>query len=219
MSHWMPSLKVAYDPVPLARWGALFQVLLLERPHVRLEWLPVAFPLRDRPLLNGADVGLFLQPPDEPDLRSLTVGASRMVVMMAVGHRLARHHELRVADVLDEPFPDDGAGVHVGWRSFWTLDAYRGGPPPTSRAPVTNVEQGLGAVAAGSAIATFAEMLADGLPHPGVISLPLIDGPTVTLRLVWRDGEVHREVRALIDIARDMFGREPADLDDLGCPF
>ena len=200
----MLPLKVAYEPIPLARWGALFHVLVLERPDVRLEWLPATFPRRDRPLLDGADVGLFLEPPDEPDLHSIPLGVSRMVVLMSVGHRLARNHELRVADVLDEPFPD-GAELHPEWRAFWTLDAYRGRPAPAPPIDVTTAEQGLEAVAAGSAIATFPEMLADGLPHPGIISLPLVDGPAVTLRLIWRAGESHLGVLALIDIARDMF--------------
>jgi DNA-binding transcriptional LysR family regulator len=129
-----------------------------------------------------------------------------MVVVMATGHRLAGRHELRIADVLDEPFPD-GVNLHPGWRAFWTLDAQRGGTPPPSRAEVADAEQGLELVAAGEAIATFAESLVDGLPHPGVISLPLIDGPAVTMRLVWRAGETNGGVHALIDIARAMFGR------------
>jgi DNA-binding transcriptional LysR family regulator len=202
-------LKVAFEQLPVARWGSLFHVLVLERPDIRLEWLSVPFPTRDRSPLQGADVGLFTEPADDPELRTLTIGVSRMVVMMAAGHRLARHHhELRTADVLAEPFPD-GADLHPGWRAFWTLDAYRGAPPPTS-SPVTNVEQGLDLVAAGGAIATFPESLADGLPHPGVIAVPLVDGPAITTRLVWRAGEQNPAVHTLVDLARDMFGGDGA---------
>jgi DNA-binding transcriptional LysR family regulator len=211
----MLRLRVAFDPVPVARWGALFHVLLLERPELRLEWLPARFPQRDRSTLDGADVGLFLEPPREPDLHTLTIGTSRMVVLMAAGHRLARHHELRLADVLGEPFPD-GPDMHPAWRAFWTLDAHRGGPPPPSRVEVSTVEQALELVASGRAIATFAESLADGLPHPGVISLPLVHGPTITVRLVWRENEPNGAVHTLIDIARDMFGGAPAARSDAG---
>jgi DNA-binding transcriptional LysR family regulator len=138
----MPALKVAFDPLPVARWSALF-------------------------------------------------------------HVLARHHELRVAEVLDEPFPD-GRELHPAWKAFWTLDAQRGGAPP-SHADVADAEQGIELVAAGRAISTFPEELADGLPHPGLISLPLVDGPAVTTRLVWRADETNDAVHVLVDIARAMY--------------
>jgi DNA-binding transcriptional LysR family regulator len=200
----MPALKVAFDPLPVARWGALFHVLTLERPDVSLEWVPAGFPRCDRSLLDAADVGLFLEPQPEPGLHSLAIGVSRMVVVMAVGHRLARHHELRVAEVLDEPFPD-GRELHPAWKAFWTLDAQRGGAPPPSHAEVADPKQAIDIVASGRAIATFPEALADGLPHPGVISLPLVDGPPVTTRLVWRADETNGAVHALVDIARAMY--------------
>jgi DNA-binding transcriptional LysR family regulator len=200
----MPALKVAFDPLPVARWGALFHVLTLERPDVSLEWVTAAFPRSDRSLLDAADVGLFLEPQPEPGLHSLVVGVSRMVVVMAVGHRLARHHELRVAEVLDEPFPDGGE-LDPAWKAFWTLDAQRGGAPPPSHAEVADREQVIALVAGGRAICTFPETLADGLPHPGLISLPLVDGPLVTTRLVWRADETNGAVHALVDIARAMY--------------
>jgi hypothetical protein len=38
------TLKVAFERLPLARWASLFHVLMLERPELRLEWVPVSFP-------------------------------------------------------------------------------------------------------------------------------------------------------------------------------
>jgi len=208
----MPTLRVAFDALPLARWGSLFHVLLLEQPGIRLEWLPREFPRDDRPLLDRADVGLFLEPPREPGLEALSVGSSPMVVLMAAGHRLARHHELRVADVLGEPFPD-APHMHQEWRAFWSLDAYRGGPPPAARLDAGNVHSAITAIASGDAIATFPASLADGLPHPGVIWLPLIDGPTVATRLVWRAGDANPIIRTLVDIACDMFGHARGNVE------
>src|SRR5690349_6428647 len=115
----MSTLCVAFDAMPLARWGSLFHVLLLERPGLRLQWLPREFPRDDRPLLDGADVGLFVEPQLEPGQEALTVGSSRMAVVLAAGHRLATHHELHVADVLGEPFPD-APRVRREWRAFWS---------------------------------------------------------------------------------------------------
>src|ERR1700710_2589269 len=114
-------LRVAFMPLPMARWGTLFHVLTLERPGLRLAWQPTGFPTRNRHLLEGADVGLFLEPPEEPGIAALTLGVSRICVVMAAGHRLARgNHELRVADVLDQPFPGH-PDLHPEWAAFWSL--------------------------------------------------------------------------------------------------
>jgi DNA-binding transcriptional LysR family regulator len=202
------ALRVAYDQLPIARWGPLFHVLLLERPEVRLEWLPATFPVRGRSRLDGADVGLIVEPRDVSDHASVSLGSSRMAVVLAAGHRLARRHELRVADILDEPFLG-GEHLDPDWLSFWTLDAQRGGPPRVSEVDILGADDGLCALAAGRAIGTFPTALADGLTHPGVVWLPLIDGPAVTTRLVWRDEAPSEPLRSLIEIARDMFGEAP----------
>jgi DNA-binding transcriptional LysR family regulator len=201
----MTPLRVTYDAFAAARWAPLFQVLLLERPEVQLHWQAAEFPRMGRSRLDGADIGLFVEPRDEPQLPSISLGVSRMSVLMAAGHRLARWHELRVADVLEEPFPG-AIDPHPEWWAFWTLDAHRGGPPKKSESEVSTAAEGLELIAAGQAIGTFPEAVADCLPHPGVVSLPLVDGPAITTRLVWRAEEPARAVRHVIDIAREMFG-------------
>jgi DNA-binding transcriptional LysR family regulator len=202
----MEQLTVAFDArLPLARWGPLFHVLCLERPGLRLEWRPLGFPTSTRPLLDGADVGLLLEPPQERGLSALTLEASRMVVAMAAGHPLARQPELRVADVLDQPFPGSRS-LDPRWRAFWTLDAQRGGPPRFSDDDVENAEQGLDAVVAGRAVATMPAWQADGLAHPGVVAIPLIDGPRVATRLVWPTVHAGPVVRSHVDLAREMRG-------------
>ena len=107
----MPTLKVAFDPCR-SRAGCALSRPDARATRRRLEWSAAAFPRRDRSTLDGADVGLFVQPPEDPGLPSLVVGVSRMVVVMAVGHHRPAH-ELRVADVLDEPFHDGEDLVRV----------------------------------------------------------------------------------------------------------
>jgi DNA-binding transcriptional LysR family regulator len=127
-----------------------------------------------------------------------------MVVVMAAGHRLAREHgELRVADVLDQPFPA-GPSLDRDWTAFWTLDEFRGGPPKLSGDAISGAREGLDTVAAGRAVATFAASMAAGLSHPGVVALPLVDGPLVETALVWRADERHPLVSALVDLAAAM---------------
>jgi DNA-binding transcriptional LysR family regulator len=189
-------LTVAFDRrVPLARWGPLFHVLCLEQPGLRLHWRPSGLPPAGRSLLDGADVGLFFEPPPDDELSTLTVETSQMVVVMAVGHRLAGHHELSVTEVLDEPSPR-GPNLGPRWTSSCTLD-----------------EQGLEAVVAGRAIATVPASVAGSLRHPGVVAVALTDAPVVAIRLVWRCADQNPLVGSLVDLARSMSGRRPADVD------
>jgi DNA-binding transcriptional LysR family regulator len=196
-------LRVAFDAVPLARWGLLFHVLRLEQPSLSVDWQPLGFPTADRSLLDGADVGLFVQPPAEPGLDTLVVETSEMTVVMAVGHPLGHTSELSIAEVLDQAFPG-APNVHPEWRAFWTLDEYRGCPPKVTDDEVQTAEQGLEVVVSGRAIATLPASVVDGLPHPGLVAVPLTDGPRVATCLVWRSGDTNPAVRGLIDLARDM---------------
>src|SRR3954453_19530977 len=194
-------LTVAFErALPVARWGPLFHVLCLEQPGITLTWKPAGFPRPGRPLLGDADVGLFVEPPAEDRLDTLVIVSSPMVVVMAVGHPLTRHHELSVADVLDQPFPNC-KDAHAGWRAFWMLDEHRGGPPAFVGDAVTSAAAALEVVAGGVAIATVPEWAAGGLQPPGVVSVALRDGPAVTTRLVWRAADKDPIVRALIELA------------------
>lgn len=192
---------------PVARWGSLFHVLCLEQPGLRITWCPLPLPRQEAPLLADADVGLFLHPPRRPGLATLTLDVSPMVAVMAVGHPLAQHWEPSVADVLGARFLRADASLDRDWVAFWTLDAQRGGPPATVEAEVGSMAEWLEGVVSGAAIATTADWVAGGLPHPGVVMIPLIDAPPVETCLVWRADDDRREVAALVDLARDWTSR------------
>jgi DNA-binding transcriptional LysR family regulator len=186
--------------MPTARWGPLFHVFRLEHPDVRLEWQPNGLPTRGRPLLDGADVGLFVEPPPQEGVGALTLDVSPLVVIVAAGDRLAHHTELRVHDILDRPFPG-GPSLNPEWASFWTLDEQRGGPATCTDDDVKTVEDALEVIAAGRAIGTLPSSIADGLAHPGVIALPLRDGPPVRTSLVRRSNHGDPILEALLDLA------------------
>ena len=194
-------LRIVFDAgMPTARWGPLFHVFRLEHPDLRLEWQPIGFPIRGRSLLDGADAGLFVEPPPEAGRSALTLDVSQMVVILAAGDRLAHHTELRVVDILDRPFPG-GPNLNPEWTSFWTLDEQRGGPATCTADDVRSAEDGLEVIAAGRAIGTLPIWMADGLANPGVIALPLRDGPHVRTRLVWHSHTDNPIVDALLDLA------------------
>jgi len=199
----MTPLRVAFDGLPLGHWAPLFHVLRLEHPDMHLEWRRMGFPSRERSLLQSADVGLFVEPPREDGLSALTLETSQMLVVMAVGHQLARNPELWVADILDQPFPGCPE-LHPQWRAFWTLDKRRRGPPPLTDDRVASPEEALSVVAAGRAIATIPATIAGGLPHPGVIAIPLMDGPPVATRLVWRPDDENPLVHSLVELGAAM---------------
>jgi hypothetical protein len=91
-------LRVALDAFQID-WRPLFHVLRLQKPSLRPEWRPIAFPTRDRPLLQNADVGVFADAPPEAGMSQLTIGIGPMLVLTAAGHCLARSTELWIADV------------------------------------------------------------------------------------------------------------------------
>jgi DNA-binding transcriptional LysR family regulator len=196
-------LTIAFDALAGARWGPLFQVLCIEQPGVDLRWLAVDLPTRERRLLDGADAGVYAAPPGEDGVSALTIEESQMLVVVAVGHPLSRRDSLSVADVLDEPFPG-GRDLQPQCPAFWTLDEQRGAPPRLTDDRVESAEQALHVVASGRAIATVPATIAGGLPHPGVVALPLTDGPSVPTRLVWRTEDENPLVRSLVDLAADM---------------
>jgi DNA-binding transcriptional LysR family regulator len=204
-------LTIVFDAgMPTARWAPLFHVFCLEHPGLHLEWQPIGFPIRGRSLLDGADAGLLIEPPLEEGVGALTLDVSPMVVIVAVGDRLAHDTELGVADILDRPFPG-GPDLNPAWSSFWTLDEQRGAPATRTADDVKSAEDGIEVIAAGRAIGTLPAWMADGLAHPGVIALPLRDAPHVRTRLVWDSQPGDPIVDALVDLAtawtRDGGGR------------
>jgi DNA-binding transcriptional LysR family regulator len=198
-------LRIAFHAVPFARWGPLFHVLRVEQPDLELQFRAVEFPLSGRSLLQDADVGLFVAPTAEPGLDALTIESSPMLVALAPGHRLASHDELRVVEILSETFIG-APRLNPRWRAFWTLDAARGGPPAATDDDVRNMQQALAVVASGRAIGTVSATTASGLTHPGVVTIPLRDGPRVPTCLVWPTAGAHPAVAGLIDLARAMTG-------------
>jgi DNA-binding transcriptional LysR family regulator len=150
-------------------------------------------------ILESADAGLFVMPPPDDELESLTLDVSDMVVLVAADHRLARAQTAHVADVVGESFLD---GPQLdGWRSsFWSLDDYRGGRPRS--VIVAGAEEAVDAVAAGRAVATAPSWSVTAMPHPGIVAVPLRDGPAVATYLVWHRDDERSPVRSLVQLGR-----------------
>jgi DNA-binding transcriptional LysR family regulator len=197
----MSALTVAFDArLPLGRWAPLFQLAREQRPDLAFEWRPLGFRRVGTPLLGSSDLGVFLQPHEDPRVLSLTLDVCPMAVIMPVGHRLASHRELTVDDVLDETWPG-GPELHPEWAAFWTLDEQRGGPARRSDDDVETAEDVVAVVAAGRAVATMPEWVTGGLSHPGVVTVPIVDAPEVQTCLLWRGDDEREEVTAVVGLA------------------
>lgn len=101
------SLRIAYSPGAIlsSRVGELFKAVDAAFPRLRLETslMPVEqllAGLRDRSFLAGL---LYIDEID-PVFASMTIAEEEFFLALPVGHRLADAGEIRLADLLDEPF-------------------------------------------------------------------------------------------------------------------
>jgi DNA-binding transcriptional LysR family regulator len=123
-------------------------------------------------------------------------------------HRLADRTELRVEDVLEEPFPGVVDWCDPGWLGYWGLDAYRGAPARRTDDTAVTPEEVASIVASGRAITTVPEIVAVPFAHLGIRAIPLIDAEPAVLMLVWPDGAATRLVADLVALARVVYQHE-----------
>jgi DNA-binding transcriptional LysR family regulator len=197
-------LVVGYVGVPMGRWAEIFDRLSRTQPGVRVSWQALDFPRIGRDLLEGTDIALVAEPTEHPDLGILVLHQERLAAVMPAGHPLAEREELRVADLLDETFIAGDATTDPVWQEFWHLDKERGGPAKLSERRAHGSAEGLETVAAGKAIGTVQESLARALPHPGVVSRPIVDARPARLALVWDKEHENPLVDVVVDIAREV---------------
>ena len=214
-------LTVAFNAQPLSRWGRMFDLLRRRHPDADLVWQALEYPVAGRPPLEGADIGLLVEPQTGPELDTLTLWSEELLVAVALDHPLATRGKLAVSEVLDQPFSGSST-LDRGWQAFWTLDRERGGPPTWSEDPVVNQSQAIDAVASGRAIAIVTAGVGEGLTHPGIATIPLIDARPAAVKLVWKAGDENPLVAALVEIARKMAWLETSHIEMeegyVGCP-
>jgi len=171
-------------------------------PGVTIEWRELGYPRKNaRAWLGDADLALIWFAPSIPGLASQRIRSTPRVVAMAESHRLAGRSELRVHDVLDEPFPGI-VGCDPGWLGNWGLDAYRGAPARRTDDRAKTPEEVSWIVASGRAITTLPEIVAVPYHHLGIRAIPLIDAEPAVLELVWPEGAPAPLVEELVELAR-----------------
>ncbi|MBL7495715.1 LysR family transcriptional regulator [Frankia sp. CNm7] len=127
---------------------------------------------------------LWLPLPSAQDFTSMVIAQESLLVAMPAAHPLAARPELRVADLVDQPFlalPEEAGDM----RDFWLLTALRPTPPRIGTV-VRSAEETYEALVGGSGIVLVAEGNAPLVERAGVVTRPLVDGPYSRLALVWR---------------------------------
>jgi len=154
--------------------------------------------------LGQVDVAIASRPAADPHVWSVALRAEPRVVLAPRSHQLATRTELTVAEVLDETFLGFDPTIDAGWAGFWSLDAYRGGPPPHLTAERSvNAQERFAMMAAGRGITTapslHAAMISKALP--GIVAIPLRDADPAILSLVGHEDRRNPSVKALLAIA------------------
>ena len=191
--------------------GDLFPRFMAEHPTTAIEWRQLGYPtLTVRDWLGDSDVGLIWFAPTGPGLATQAIRTSPLVVAVTDTHPLAGRSELRVEDVLDEPFPGVVDWVDPGWLGHWGLDSYRGAPAPRTDDAAVTPEEVAQIVASGRAITTVPEIVAVPFAHLGIRAIPLIDAEPAVLMLAWPEGSATPLVEDLLRLARQLHAEDPA---------
>ncbi|NSC25449.1 LysR family transcriptional regulator [Streptomyces albus subsp. chlorinus] len=147
-------------------------------PDVETDVVPAHWWEPDAPLRDGrAQVAYLRQPFDDSGLRTVPIGHEPKVACMPAGHRLAHRRELTTADL-------DGERL---------LDA------PTRR--TSSLEEKFELIASGQGIAFVPLSVARAHSCPGLVRLPVADGPVVETCLAVPADRRGRLPREFLDIA------------------
>jgi DNA-binding transcriptional LysR family regulator len=186
----------------------LIQTLTAAHPDLELSLHELPFPSTPTASwLEQVDVAIASRPAADPHVWSLPLRAEPRVVLAPQSHRLASRSELTIAEVLDETFLGFDPTVDEMWAGFWSLDDYRGGPPPHLTAERSvNAQERFAMMAAGRGITTapsfHAAIISNALP--GIVAIPLSGADPAILSLVGREDRRNPSVEALRAVARNL---------------
>lgn len=130
--------------------------------------------------------------PDGPWRRRTILHEARLAVV-AVDNPLASRDSVTLADLSAYPL------VVNSKSGTTTLDLWPAGQRPAEVVTVHNTDEWLVIVAAGPAVGVTSTATEAAYPHPGVVYLPLSDGPALRVSLVWPEPVTHPSVDDLID--------------------
>jgi DNA-binding transcriptional LysR family regulator len=185
-------------------------------PRFRAELPQVRLVLREgssmgivESLANGdIDAGFLWTPVLKPmGAQFQVLQRDTLVAALPRGHRLARHAQLRLADLAEEPFVVYDATQAEGMRSVCMMACQRAGFVPQPAQEAIQVKTVLTLVETGLGIALVPGMM-QRAPGDGVVYRPLAElagQALIGLALAYRPQPVHPTVTALRELAAREF--------------
>jgi DNA-binding transcriptional LysR family regulator len=171
------------------------------RPQVQLDlrqsdWEDYTGGLRD----SSVDAAFVWLPFEQEGLSVATLHVEPRVVALEAGHPLGAERDLRMDQLVDEPWP--WVDTDPLALAFWTCVDYRGGAAAPRGPTIRSMEGMLEAVRAGLCVATVPRSQAEVSALPGIAFREVADLTPATLALVWREADETPVVQALVEIAR-----------------
>jgi DNA-binding transcriptional LysR family regulator len=182
----------------------ILRAFAAEHPDVAVSVQNVAFSDPTGGVRDGdSDVAIVWLPFDTRGLVVEPLLEDRRVALLPHNHPLAAREELRVEDLVDEPFGwiDGLDEVALG---FWTLGSHRGGRPARVGARITGFEDYLAAVRAGQAVACSPASIARSLFYEDVAVRPVVDAEPAQVALCRRADDEGPLVSAFFRVARSV---------------
>jgi DNA-binding transcriptional LysR family regulator len=143
--------------------------------------------------LNAAIVRL--DPPPDGDLLSAVLYREPRLVAVPESHPLTARPAVHLADLSDEPVVL--CSISATTDRLWPRDQR----PHTFE--VANVDEWLTTIATGEAVGVTAQGTERSHPHPGIRYLPITDGGSVTVCLLWPRVPTHPATAAFVDHVRE----------------
>ena len=155
---------------------------------------------------DGSDVAfLWLPVPGQERLALETLRTEPRHVAVWSKHPLAERDDVRMADLLDEPFValPPGAGV---LRDYWLATDHRDGHPVRIGALAETPDEAFEAVGAEQGVTLLSAGNAELYSRPGVVTLPVVDLSPAELAVAWRAGDRRAVIGEFVASAREAAG-------------
>jgi DNA-binding transcriptional LysR family regulator len=202
-------LRVGFEAAGAGRLSTLSRARFARRhPEIRVEprrfeWGGEVAALRD----GECDVAFVWLPADGTNLHLEIVAEEERYAGLSATHPLARHDQLAIADLADEPIMWTRRAPRP-WVDWWAVNPRPGGREPVWGPENDNVEEMLEQVAEGVAMCIVPRSMTEYYARPDLVWRPITDIDPLRIALGWR--EPQPAVLAFADIVRELAGRAGA---------
>jgi DNA-binding transcriptional LysR family regulator len=157
---------------------------------------------------------LWLPGPNRERIHCRVLRSEARCVALWQGHRLASAPEVRIGDLLDEPFValPPSAGV---LRDYWLAVEHRNGHPVRIGTHAESPDATFEAVAAKQGVVLLAEGNAELYSRPGIVSRTVVDLTPAELAIAWRANDDRSIIDEFVKAATAAVATSPLPRDNV----